>query len=73
MAIFPCLCIPAAGSVGLLLCIFWIWMLIEAITKEPSEGHDKLIWVVVIVLTHALGAAIYYFVRRPERIQKYGR
>ena len=50
----------------------WIWMLIDCITKEPSEGNDKLIWILVIVFTGVIGAAIYYFVRRPERIQNVG-
>ena len=62
-------------SVGLSIASFsfWIWMLVECVTKEPSEGNDKLIWILVIVFTNAIGAAIYYFVRRPERIQIYGR
>ena len=51
---------------------FWIWMLIDCITKEPSEGNDKLIWILVIVFTGVIGAAIYYFVRRPERIRNFG-
>jgi len=52
--------------------IFWIWMLIDCATKEPSTGNDKLIWILVILLTHLIGALIYYFVRRPQRIQLYG-
>jgi phosphotransferase system glucose/maltose/N-acetylglucosamine-specific IIC component len=51
---------------------FWIWMLIDCITNEPNEGNDKLIWILVIVFTHFIGAAIYYFVRRPERIHNFG-
>lgn len=58
---------------GVLGTIFWIWMLIECATKEPSQGNDKLIWVIIILLTHLLGAAIYFFVRRPERIARFGR
>ncbi len=50
----------------------WIWMLIDCLTKEPSEGNDKLVWALVIIFGQALGAIIYYFVRRPERIKKYG-
>ena len=57
----------SAASFGI-----WIWMLIDCITKEPSEGNDKLIWILVIVFTGVIGAAIYYFVRRPERIQNFG-
>ena len=51
---------------------FWIWMLIDCVTNEPSEGNDKLIWILIIVLTNGLGALIYFFVRRPQRIRDYG-
>ena len=52
--------------------IFWIWMLVECLSKEPSEGNDKLIWVLVIFFGSIFGAILYYFIRRPERIDKYG-
>jgi len=42
--------------------IFWIWMLIVAATRERSTG-DKILWVIIIVFTHIIGALIYYFVR----------
>jgi len=53
--------------------IFWIWMIIEAATREAEGSQDRLIWVIVIVFTHLLGAAIYYFVRRPARKAALGR
>ncbi len=49
-----------------------IWMLIDCLTKEPSEGNDKLVWALVIFFEGCIGALIYYFVRRPERIRLYG-
>ena len=51
----------------LLAFAFWIWMLVDCATKESSQGNDKVIWILVILFTHWLGALIYYFVRRPER------
>lgn len=51
---------------------FWIWMLIDCLKYEPSEGNDKIIWAVVIILLQALGALLYYIVRRPERIKLTG-
>jgi len=48
--------------------IFWIRMIIECATKEPSLGNDKLIWILIIIFTYWIGALIYYFVRRPQRI-----
>jgi hypothetical protein len=47
--------------------VFWIWMLIEAATKEPDSGSTRLVWVIIIVFTQIIGALIYYFVRRPQR------
>ena len=49
----------------ILATIFWIWMLIESITKE--RGQDRLIWVLVVLLLGPLGALIYFFVRRSKR------
>lgn len=58
---------------GLLATALWIWMLIDCITKEPSEGNDKIVWILVIVLVGALGALIYLIARRPKRKQLYGK
>lgn len=53
--------------------ILWVWMLIDCATNEPSEGNDKIIWILVIVLTHWIGALIYLLARRPERVRKFGK
>ena len=53
--------------------ILWIWMIVDCATKEPSEGNEKLIWILIVVLTHWIGALIYLLVRRPKRIQQFGR
>jgi len=55
---------------GLLLAfvttIFWIWMLIVAATHE-RDTTDKIVWVLIILLAHVIGALIYYFVRYSPR------
>ena len=56
------------GVIGILGTIFWIWMLIDCVTKETDEGNSRLIWVLIIVLTHLIGAIIYYFVRKQKRV-----
>ncbi len=53
--------------------LFWIWMLIEAATREAEASQDRLIWVLIIVFTHVIGAAIYFVVRRPVRRLTLGR
>jgi hypothetical protein len=48
--------------------VFWIWMLIDCVTKEKDEGNSRLIWVLVIVLTGIIGGLIYFFVRKRKRV-----
>lgn len=52
--------------------IIWVWILVDCITKEPSEGNDKIAWLLLIIFVPLLGALLYYFVRRPERIKAVG-
>lgn len=47
--------------------VFWVAMIIECATKEPNHDN-KLIWLLIIIFTHWIGALIYYLVRRPYRI-----
>jgi len=71
-ALVGLLCMVPFILLSIAATVFWIWMLVDCLTKEPSEGNDKIIWVLVIVLLQAIGAAVYYFVRRPERIRQIG-
>jgi hypothetical protein len=59
------------GLIGISGTILWIWMIIDCATKEP-QGTDKVVWILVILLTHFVGALIYLLVRRPKRIQEVG-
>jgi hypothetical protein len=60
------------AAVVLAASVFWVLMIIECATKEPAEGNDKLIWILIIIFTHWIGALIYYFIRRPQRIAQFG-
>jgi hypothetical protein len=46
--------------------IFWVRMIVECATKESDP--ERLIWIIILVFTYLIGAALYYFVRRPARI-----
>lgn len=59
--------------IALLGTIFWIWMIVDCATNEPAEGNEKIIWLLIIILTHFVGAAIYFFARRPTRKRMIGR
>jgi len=65
----------AIGGVLILLVVLalaalWIWALVDAI-RVPDDGDyragTKLVWVLVIVLTGFIGAAVYLAVGRPAR------
>jgi len=65
----------AIGGVLILLVVLalaalWLWALVDAI-RVPDDGDyragTKLVWVLVIVLTGFIGAAVYLAVGRPAR------
>jgi len=60
-----CLSIP--------LLALWVWMIIDCAKNEKSEGNDKVVWILVIVLAGWIGALVYLFARRPARKRELGR
>ena len=56
-----------ALPLAVLAFVFWIGMLVHAIQNTGLSDTEKLIWVLVMIFTHFLGALIYFFVGRPKR------
>jgi len=65
-SIFAILAFLVAAAIGLACFAFWIWMLIHAITNKGLSDTEKIIWVLVVLFLHVLGALIYFFVGRPK-------
>jgi hypothetical protein len=57
-----------ALPLAVLAFVFWIGMLVHVIQNPGLSDTEKLIWVLVIIFTHFLGALIYFFVGRPKQI-----
>lgn len=55
-----------AIAAGVLVFVFWLWMLVNAITNTRLSGTEKIVWVLVILFLHVLGALIYFFVGRTK-------
>jgi hypothetical protein len=51
---------------GIIASVFWVWMLIDALTSS-METNEKILWFCVIFFLHLLGAIIYYFVKKSDR------
>jgi hypothetical protein len=68
------LCIIAAVAlIALPGMALWIWALVDCATKEADTGNTKIVWIIVIVIGHFIGALIYIFARRPQRKRELGR
>jgi hypothetical protein len=66
MSIVGLLVLLVVVVIGLACFAFWLWMLIHAIKNKGLTDTEKIIWVLVILFLHVLGALIYFFVGRPK-------
>lgn len=62
---------PIAGAVGavailvgLLVLIFWIWMIVDCARRRFRNDVEKIVWLAVVILGGWLGALIYLLVVR---------
>jgi metal-dependent HD superfamily phosphatase/phosphodiesterase len=47
---------------------FWVWMVIDCLQNEED---NKLVWLLVLLFLHVLGAVIYWGMRyRPRRLAR---
>jgi hypothetical protein len=50
---------------------FWTWMIVDCVQNEPSTGNDKVVWLLLLIFTHFVGALIYFFARRGPRRRQF--
>ena len=55
-------------TLGLVVTAFWVWMLVDC-ANSPMNTSDKTAWILIILFTHILGAALYFFIPRNERLR----
>ena len=48
--------------IGIFLFAFWLFMLIDCLKRDFKNDYEKIVWVLVMIFLHILGATIYYFV-----------
>lgn len=41
--------------------ILWIWILVDCIKRDFKNENEKLLWILILIFAHWIGALIYYF------------
>lgn len=55
-------------AVGILGTIFWIFMIIDVAKRKFKKDNDRVMWILIVVLTGIIGALIYYFmIKRSDK------
>ena len=73
MMMVPMIIIGVFFLIGVVGTILWIMAIIDCAKNESPVGNDKIVWLLVIIFLHLIGAAVYYLVRRPQRMRELGR
>ena len=47
--------------------VFWLWNLLDCLTARRVTGREKIVWVIVLLGTYAVGAILYFFLVRTRR------
>jgi heme/copper-type cytochrome/quinol oxidase subunit 2 len=55
--------------IGILAFAFWLWMLIAALSNEPTT-NEKILWVVLMIFLPVIGSLIYFIMRYRGRGQR---
>ena len=67
-----CYCIPIL--IGLGFFAIWVWMLVDLLKRDEKDfgpgTNNKVIWLLVLLLTNWIGAAVYYFMIYNKKISK---
>jgi len=58
----------AAGGLAVAAGVFWVMVLADCLMNETREGNERIVWTLVIIFTLVIGAALYFFLRRPRRM-----
>ena len=53
---------------GLAIFIFWLWALIDIARSDFKDSATKVIWFIIVFFLYLLGAAIYYFFGREQKV-----
>jgi len=48
--------------------VIWILMLVDVAKRQFKQENDKIMWLLIVILTGIVGALIYYFmIKKPNK------
>ena len=50
--------------IGIALTVFWVVMLVDVVMRQFRDNTTRIVWVLVVLFGHAIGAVIYYLFGR---------
>jgi hypothetical protein len=53
--------------IGLIITVYWIVQIVDCL-KSDFSGYNKIIWILVLIFLGPLGAIIYSFVGKDQKI-----
>ncbi len=59
----------AAIVIGIALTVLWLLAIIDCAQREFPGPNDKVMWILIIIFAHGLGALIYWYVGRPKGVK----
>ena len=58
---------PVTLALVIILGLFWLWMIVDCLKRNFKKDMDKLVWVIVLLFAHLIGAFLYYFIVKAKR------
>jgi hypothetical protein len=51
---------------GILFSVFWIIEIIDVARRQFADPNMKIVWLLIVILLHGIGALVYYFVGKKQ-------
>lgn len=68
IGIFAVLLWIFAVVIALIATVFWIVEIVDVARREFRDPTMKVVWVLIIILTHFIGALIYFFIGKRDGV-----
>ncbi len=64
--LFGLLVVMLCGGFGVAAFVFWIWMLVHAISNKGLGDGERVAWVLAVIFLPFIGSILYFFIGRPK-------